>query len=574
MPYQRQSLELSSAKQERTFIKLSLGILIALVAFVAFCWAGRRAYVRWQETRLIGRAEIALSKDDLRQASLAAQTVRQLRPESDRAARILAEIADRVSDKSGAYEWRRKVVQLRPDSIPDRLAWVQSALKYNDVNEAQRALSQLPAHAENDASYHVALALLAQQKHQNEKAKEQWIEAVRLAPAENGYLLQLALNQIQSPDEGEHAAAIGLLDKLRKDPKERLMATRAMLQDAVAHRENSQKILNLADQLRSYPEAALSDRLIYLDVLRQIDQTKFASYLSELEQAARDHPADLAGLLTWLSRNNLNLLALDFIKTVPKDRLEEWPVPGALADIKVRLKDWRELERSLKAANWRQFDLFRHAYLARALRELDQPAGSAHEWAIAAKSATERAETTWALLQLVDEWHWAPEAIDLLWELTKYPDRQSEALTTLYRYYAKGQDTQGLYRVLVRLSDLTPDDLDIKNNLAQVGLLLDAQVEDARHISAEVYRKQPSNPAYLTTYAYSLLTQGKKEKAVEILRTLTPEQLQEPAISTYYGICLAALKDPEAATYLKAADKAQLLPQEKALVEKARNSLR
>ena len=90
-----------------------------------------------------------------------------------------------------------------------------------------------------------------------------------------------------------------------------------------------------------------------------------------------------------------------------------------------------------------------------------------------------------------------------------------------------------MYRALVRLSDLNPEDLDIKNNLAQIGLLLEAQMQDAQLLSAEIYRKQPSNPAYLTTYAYSLLTQGKKEKAVEILKTLTPEQLRDPATSTY-----------------------------------------
>ena len=473
-----------------------------------------------------------------------------------------------------AIEWRRKVVQVQPDSIQDGLAWVQSALRFNDTAEAQRALSQMPPGAKDDARYHVALALVAQQKHHDDEAKREWSEAVRLAPEESAYLLQLALTQIRSSDEAEHASAVSLLERLRKDPKQQLAATRAMLQDAISRHESSQKIVALANELRSYPDAGLSDRLTYLDVLRQTDQAQFASYLTEFEQAAQSHPTDLAALLTWLSRNNLNLLALDFIKTVPPERLADWPVAGALADIKIRLKDWRELERSLKNANWRQFDLFRHAYLARALRELDQPAGSAHEWAAAAKSATENAETNWALLQLADDWNWKPEAIDLLWELTKYPDRQSAALTTLYRYYAKEQDTQGLYRALVRLSDLNPEDLDIKNNLAQIGLLLEAQMQDAQLLSAEIYRKQPSNPAYLTTYAYSLLTQGKKEKAVEILKTLTPEQLRDPATSTYYGICLAAVKDPEAATYLKAADKAQLLPQEKALVERARASLR
>ena len=574
MPYQRQGLEVSAAKRERTYITLSLGILVALIAFIALCWAGRRAYVRWQETRLVARAERALSSNDLRGAALSAQTVRELKPESASAARVLAEVGDRAGDKATAIELRKKVTLLQPDSIQDRLAWVQTALKFSDIAEAQRALAQFPPGARQDARYHVGLALLAQQTHHDEDARREWSQAVQLAPEENDYLLQLALSQVHSTNEAEHASALTVLEKLRKDSKKRLAATRALIQDAVSRHEGSPKILALANELKSYPDATLVDRLTYLDFLHQTNDPQFASYLTELEQSVRDNSNDLAGLLTWLSRHNLNLLALDFVKTVPAERLAEWPVPGALADIKIRLKDWRQLEHSLKDANWRQFDLFRHAYLARALRELDQPAGSTHEWAIAAKSATEHAETTWALLQLVDEWQWAPEAIDLLWELSKYPDRQSDALTTLYRYYAKQQDAQGLYRVLVRLSELNPGDLDVKNNLAQVGLLLDAQVEDARQISAEVYHQEPSNPAYLTTYAYSLLTEGKKEKALAIMKTLTPEQLRDPAISTYYGICLAAVKDPEAAIYLKAADKASLLPQERALVEKARASLR
>ena len=126
----------------------------------------------------------------------------------------------------------------------------------------------------------------------------------------------------------------------------------------------------------------------------------------------------------------------------------------------------------------------------------------------------------------------------------------------------------------LRLVELDPDNLNFKNNLAQIGLLLDAQIHDAQRLAAETYQKQPTNPAYASTYAYALLTEGKKEKAIEVLRKLTPEQLQEPAVSVYYGICLAAVDDPEGKTYLQAADKAPLLPQEKALVEKAKNSLR
>ncbi len=147
-------------------------------------------------------------------------------------------------------------------------------------------------------------------------------------------------------------------------------------------------------------------------------------------------------------------------------------------------------------------------------------------------------------------------------------------MTSLYRVYVQQGDTQGLYRVTLKLVELEPDNIDFKNNLAQIGLLLDAQIHDAQRLAAEIYQKQPANPAYVTTYAYALLTDGKKAKAIEILRKLTPEQLKDPAVSVYYGICLAAVGDPEAKKYLQLGEKAFLLPQEKALVEKAINSLR
>jgi hypothetical protein len=56
--------------------------------------------------------------------------------------------------------------------------------------------------------------------------------------------------------------------------------------------------------------------------------------------------------------------------------------------------------------------------------------------------------------------------------LAKHPEKQREAFQTLYRYYTKTGDSQGLYRVLVRLSELDSGNLDVQNNLAQISLLL------------------------------------------------------------------------------------------------------
>ena len=55
----------------------------------------------------------------------------------------------------------------------------------------------------------------------------------------------------------------------------------------------------------------------------------------------------------------------------------------------------------------------------------------------------------------------------------------------------------------------------------------------------------PGNAAYATTYAYSLLSSGKVREAEKVMDFLKPEQLRNPAISAYYGLCLAGATDPE-----------------------------
>src|SRR5205807_2583190 len=121
-------------------------------------------------------------------------------------------------------------------------------------------------------------------------------------------------------------------------------------------------------------------------------------------------------------------------KSLPLTTTQKWPAAAAVAEIYVRLKDWRRLETSLKAANWGEYDFVRHAYLARALQEQDQLSAREHEWAAALKGASSRSESGMLLLRILAEWRWEPEMVDLLWGLSKQPDKQNEAFLTLYRH--------------------------------------------------------------------------------------------------------------------------------------------
>ena len=59
------------------------------------------------------------------------------------------------------------------------------------------------------------------------------------------------------------------------------------------------------------------------------------------------------------------------------------------------------------------------------------------------------------------------------------------------------------------------------------------------------------------------------------MRALNTTQLHDPSVAAYYGVLLAAAGDAEGAReYLKLGASAKLLPEEKALITKAENSLK
>lgn len=521
---------------------------------------------------MVRRAVVAMQNGDDVTASLAARSVLQIKPKSAPAARIIAQLGEKTGNRA-ALDWRHKVLEYEPNSVDDELALARCALQFNEPAVAEKALSEINDEGKRQAGYHAVVGALADAKKDNETAIREWEQAVQMAPNESAYQLQLATLELRSANPDRQAAGRATLKKLRDDPKQRAAATRTLINDGVARHENGQELISLARDLQGYPDATISDRLIYLDFIHQVDAPDFTSYLTKFETDVVSKPIELGALLEWMSRNNLNLVALDYIKSIPPDTLKKWPVPLSVAELYDRLKDWRKLEQVTRDANWGQGEFIRHAYLSRALRAQDKMAGAEHEWAAAIKESSAQSVQMMALMRTTAEWKWEKEMVDLLWTLTRSPDKGKEAVEELYRYYEKASDTQGLYRVLVRWAELDPDNLNVQNNFVQVALLLDANADDARRIAADLYKKAPSNPAYITTYAYSLLTKGNSKEAAKVMSTLTADQLRDPAVSAYYGICLAAVHDEKAREFLAAGRQAPLLPEEKKLIDKAFASL-
>jgi hypothetical protein len=567
-------LELSHARTERFYVKLALGAFLAIILLVALIWGWRESYIRWQERQLVRRATLDIGQGNLAGANLAARSLLDMKPSSAAAARIMAALAESIGDRS-ALDWRRKATEAEPNSVNDVLALVRSAVQFSDIVLAERALAGVDEKARKTAPYHAASAMVAQSKHEVAKAEAEWSEALRLSPDDRFFELQLGVVRLRSNDPQQRVKGEATLRALRADPIQRSAATRALINAGLERHDALEKLLELTGELQAYPEATWIDRFAYLNLLHQLQDPRFTQYLTELEKTAPNSASSLAELLSWMSKNNLGLLALDYSKSLPREALEKWPVPLAIADTYVQLRDWRNLEVFTAKANWGQFDFLQHAYLSLALRNEGKSAEAGSEWTSAQKEASSQPQLLSTLSQVISDWGWEEEKTELLWALSKQPQTQLKALQALYQKYANAGDTPDLYRIIVRLMELLPDDLRIQNNFAQISLILNVNTDRARRIASELYRKERSSSAYASTYAFSLYTRGDKIGASKVMGALGDTQLNDPSVAAYYGLFLAAVGEKQKAReYFRIGASAKLLPEERALIAEAQSSLK
>ncbi len=559
------------SRTDQTIARFVWGSIAGIVLLVFLIWGGVKFYGAWQERHALRQAAAFLSGGDAKAAALSARRAFQLNPQSLEAVRMLATVHEAAALPS-ALDWRRMAVQMAPASGSDRIALAMCALKFAEISTAVKALAEF-SEQEKTATYYAAAAQLAEAQNKLPEARAHWARAMQLAPGTDEYRMRHASVELRLPDSTARDQARATLEMLRNVPEQRATATRALIADA-ANRRSSDQVLQLARELTEYPDASFQDALLYLDILKQLRHAAYPSYLTEIEARAPLQTNDLALLISWMNKNKLSALALNYTSGLDSKPLDAWPVPLALAESHSNLADWTGLERLTKGRTWEGFEFLRHAYLARALREQQQSAAAEREWNAAKKEAAGQAKLVSALVRTIIEWRWVDEAADLLWTLTKDPTAKEEALSSLYRFYSESGDTGGLFRTLLRLVESMPQDLVLRNNMAQLGLLLGAEPERMRKIAADLYQKHPENPAFVSTYAFSLYAKGDAAGAVEAMATLPQEKLREPAYAAYYGVFLTAAGDPEKAwAYLQLSTEGKLLPEEMALIEKARSKI-
>jgi lipopolysaccharide biosynthesis regulator YciM len=560
----RQSFRVRSGLVISLFVVLGFGV--GLFAFSSV----RKGWSRWHKNRLLTAAADRLDHNNLADAETMARKALAIDPNSLAASRILAETTEK-ENRPETVAWRAQIAHLDP-GLESELNLASAALRFGQLDLARNALGRIAPENRDKASYHVVAGWLSRAQGNISEEERHFAAAVAKEPKNDVYQFNLAVLQILSPDPEKNAAARNQLERLSKVAQFRTEALRALLDNAL--RQNQTDAANeFAQALQMSPQVTFADYLLCLDLYRKLSPNKFDALLDKVKPVAARDGHDLAQLLSWMNKNDLASAALKWSDKLPADLTNRPPVAIAVAESLAQTKNWSRLKRWTRSGSWGDDDYLRLAYQAYAARRSRRTAAEAEAefdalWRSAEEAAATEPEHELALARLASTWDLTHEAEQLWLRVAKVPAARREALDALYALYRETNDLSNLRLTAQRLHEASPEEIGLAVNAARFDLLLDRNTTDGRTLAKQAYEKSPNDPAAAVTYAFALYGTGRTAEAVEILKKLPPDQLNDPHAAVYAALLFDDANQLDLANkYIAIARAGDIFPEEKQLLE-------
>ena len=549
-----------------------LGFLIVGIVGGMVAWPHAKSrYHGWSAQRHVQKASEALAHGDPRHALLSARNALGHSSLDVEATRIIAKSLEAMGAPE-AEQWREWLNTLQPGDAENVLARAGAALKTGGADAAEQILVSLDPAARESAAYHSVAAAIAMGKRDMASAERHWAEASRLEPEEKRHPLNLAGVRLESKTPGVRETALQALEKMRGNPATSIEALRLVLADAIRRREATVARAT-ADALVADKRCAFTDKLARLTTLRHFQDARSGPYLLELRDAAVAVPAELYSLLMWMNANDLSLMVAEWVRRMPPEIISKPPVCLGVAEAYLRVGDWQKLEEFTSASKWADLDYLRRAFLARALERLGEEEESTKEWTEAVSAARGRADAMERLARFALPMKWNKRAEEIMWTLAALPQCPRWVVDSLWKEALNRGETAQLQRLSSAMAKKDPRGIASRNNYAFLSLLTRTEEGNPHHIAEALHREHPDNALVGSTYGLSLHQQGKTEEAVAVMSALKPEDLRQPQVALYYAIFLLAAGHAERAEeYLKLSATWTMLPEEKALLDRARGA--
>ena len=547
-------------------------LIVLVLAIGGGGYAGYQGYKSARQAKLIKQTRKYLAKSDPRRALLCLRRALRYNSRDIEACRLMAELTE-TGRSPAALVWRSRVVELNPRSLDDRLALAQTAMALSDYASATNALAAVDQAGKKTAAYHNIAGAVAAAGNQPAQAEAHFLEAARLEPQNLVPQLNVSVVRLQGTNDQALAEARSTLKRISANATNsalRCEALRYLAVDSIRYKQ-FQSALALSRQLLQETNSVFRDRLLRLDVLRETKSAEYKPALADLQSKAGTNTVNIFELGTWEMAKSGASDTLAWLRSLPMSAQTNQPVALLAADCYTSLGDWRGLQAALEHQYWAELEFLRHAFNSLALRGQELNSAALAEWELAVKVANGQQGSLVMLLRLAVQWNWRSEGEELLWTfVNEFPNEQwaVQALSQALYFGGRTRPLMLLYSQQVKRS---PSDLTAKNNLAMTALLLDAKELKPHDLAREVYGKAPTNSSYASTYAFSLQLQEKNAEALKVIERLTPQELETPSFAGYYGLILKATGNGvKAKAYLETASKAQLLPEERKLFDKAR----
>ncbi len=543
-----------------------------IVALVAAAWLSRPLYRNWKKQRYLSQAVAALDRSDYKGAAFSARQVRVLDPSNLAAARVLAEITGRLRSPE-VISWRQFIADAEPENPTNLIQLAEAALMFGDNTRAEQALQKISNTNRNSAGFHQAAAMVLAGQRKLAEAEAHFSAAIKLAPTNDLLRLNHAVILIQARDTNVVAGGISTLRQYATNPTHRRMALQNLSQ-AYLHAKDFDQAVSTAQELVATTNSSFADRMLLLSTLRTANRPEFPSQLAQIQTAAATAgPEQVQALASWLIGSGQSDAAQRWLASLPAGLQSQQRVAMAMAELHLARADWPALQKLTESARWPDADFIRAAMLARAFREQRQTISANAAWLEAVHAAGGNPKSIAVLARTAGSWGWTHEQTELLWTLVERHPGERWAPPMLKEIYIKSADTRGLNRLAAALLAQNPNNDIAKNDLAGTALLLGTQNSRTYELAYEVFAKFPSNEVTASTYAYSLLVQGKRDAAVKAFAGVNPSALKQPEIALYYGLVLGTNSPAEARKYLDLAATGKLLPEEKNLLTDARKRL-
>jgi cytochrome c-type biogenesis protein CcmH/NrfG len=627
-----QELQLRRQRRRR---RVMLLILIALLLVLGLFAARpvSHAIQAWQARRHAQRAFAFIDKEQWNEARTEAVAAYQLRPTEPQAVRAVARFLTRTRQPDALEFWvvLGKIGKLTRDDLRDEAA---IALMSSETTRAAEAVRELIARKDAGPADWLLAAQAAQQNNAPDDARKFAQKVLDDARADEPMQLQAAIvllanaprdnpdpaatepawARIKKLSAGETRTALDALVVLTQQTlssqKSEVRDQRSEDTNQKSEANNQQPAVDLASALENHPLAKAPHKLLAIDLRIHADESQRDGLVARaINQWKNGDTASLAALATWLNGKGEYQKTLDSISL--EQALQTRDVFLQYLDGLAGLERWNDVKQLLSSEKFPLDPVIQQMYLARCSAQLGEKTVSENSW----RRALEAAGGEIGKLVTLGEYAEKNGNIDIAEAAYNNAATTAPKLRIAQqgrlRIAQRKRDTRKLHSILAEMLAVWPNDAAVQNDEAYTRLLLissqpSPEIRDQKSevskengpaietqpptasqeqtidnqelrkleaLAESLIQRDPASLPHRTLLALARLQQDRAEDALRVYENIqvAPSALTASALAVHAAVLEATGHHEDAETEREKLKEDQLLPEEQALVEKAKN---